>query len=67
MGIEHISYPSSAIDVRFERYWKSLPIEVRENLNKDSVEETYVNGFEDAITYLCNAKKVKLKIDIDDR
>ena len=67
MSIEHISYPASVIETRFKRYWKSLPPEIREKLDKDSVEQAYTEGFEDATTYLCNAKKVKIGIDVDDQ
>ena len=63
-SIKQISYPSSIPDKKFERYWRSLPEEIRKKLNKDDLRMAYLEGFDDATVYLCNAKKVEIEINV---
>lgn len=63
-SIKQISYPSSIPDKKFERYWRSLPEEIRKKLNKDDLRMAYLEGFDDATGYLCNARKVEIEINV---
>lgn len=63
-SIKQVSYPSSIPDKKFERYWRSLPEEIRKKLNKDDLRMAYLEGFDDATVYLCNARRVEIEINV---